>query len=49
MATLSEKPGNVWGPTLSRRQFVKAGGELVVGFSLMGPELLKGDTAKPPH
>ncbi len=46
MATLSEKPGNVLGPTLSRRQFVKAGGALVVGFSLMGPEILKGETAK---
>ncbi|MGA7398404.1 MAG: molybdopterin cofactor-binding domain-containing protein, partial [Candidatus Sulfotelmatobacter sp.] len=29
-----------------RRQFVKAGGALVVGFSLVGPEILKGDTAK---
>ena len=46
MATLSEKPAANFGPTLSRRQFVKAGGALVVGFSLMGPELLKGDTAK---
>ena len=46
MATLSEKPGNVLGATLSRRQFVKAGGALVVGFSLMGPEILKGETAK---
>ena len=46
MATLSEKPGNVLGPTLSRRQFVKAGGARVVGFRLMGPEILKGDTAK---
>ena len=46
MATMSEKPANVFGPTLSRRQFVKAGGALVVGFSLMGPEILKGDTAK---
>src|ERR1700756_2611195 len=46
MATKSEKPANVFGPTLSRRQFVKAGGALVVGFSLLGPELLKGDTAK---
>jgi CO/xanthine dehydrogenase Mo-binding subunit len=46
MATLSEKPGNVLGPTLSRRQFVKAGGALVVGFSLMGPEILKGDTPR---
>src|SRR6266496_3008560 len=47
MATMSEKPANVFGPTLSRRQFIKAGGALVVGFSFMGPELLKGDTAKP--
>src|SRR5215471_13655889 len=42
MATLSERPANVLGPTLSRRQFVKAGGALVVGFSLVGPEILKG-------
>jgi len=46
MATMSEKPANVFGPTLSRRQFIKAGGILVVGFSFAGPELLKGDTAK---
>ena len=47
MATMSEKPANVFGPTLSRRGFIKAGGILVVGFSFVGPELLKGDTAKP--
>ena len=46
MATMSEKPGNVFVPTLSRRQFVKAGGALVVAFSFAGPELLKGDTGK---
>jgi CO/xanthine dehydrogenase Mo-binding subunit len=46
MATMSEKPGNVLRPTLSRRQFIKAGGILVVGFSFAGSELLKGDTAK---
>lgn len=46
MATMSEKPANVFGPTLSRRQFIKAGGVLVVGFSFVGPEFLKGDTAK---
>jgi nicotinate dehydrogenase subunit B len=46
MATMSEKPANIFGPTLSRRQFIKAGGILVVGFSVAGPELLKGDTAK---
>ncbi len=42
MATMSEKPANVFGPTLSRRQFIKAGGVLVVGFSFVGPELLNG-------
>ena len=46
MATMSEKPGNVLEPKLSRRQFIKAGGVLVVGFSFVGPELLKADTAK---
>jgi nicotinate dehydrogenase subunit B len=47
MATMSEKPADVFGPTLSRRGFIKAGGVLVVGFSFVGPEFLKGDTAKP--
>jgi len=47
MATMSERPQNVLAPTLSRRQFIKAGGILVVGFSVAGPELLKADTAKP--
>jgi len=46
MATMSEKLGNIFGPTLSRRQFVKAGGALVVGFSLVGLKFLKGDAAK---
>jgi len=46
MATMSEKPANVFGPTLSRRQFVKAGGALVVAFSFAGPEFLKGDSQK---
>src|SRR4051812_21232292 len=46
MASMSEKPANAFGPTLSRRQFVKAGGALVVGFSLVGPEFLKGDSVK---
>ena len=46
MAPLSERPTNSAGPTLSRRQFVKAGGALVVGFSLVGPEILKGATEK---
>ncbi len=46
MATMSEKPANFLGPTLSRRQFIKAGGVLAVGFSFVGTELLKADTAK---
>ena len=46
MAIVSEKPVNVYGATLSRRQFVKVGGVLVVGFSFVGPELLKGDSGK---
>jgi CO/xanthine dehydrogenase Mo-binding subunit len=47
MATMSEKTASVLGPTLSRRQFVKAGGALIVGFKLIGPVLLKADSAKP--
>jgi CO/xanthine dehydrogenase Mo-binding subunit len=46
MATVSEKAVNVYGATLSRRQFVKAGGALVVGVSLVGPEVLKGGKPK---
>src|SRR5271165_3033005 len=46
MATMSEKPGNIFGATLTRRQFVKTGGVLVVGFSLVGTEVLKGEPAK---
>ena len=42
-----DKPASILGPTLSRRGFIKTGGILVVGFSFAGPELLKGDTAKP--
>ena len=41
MATVEEKTTKVYGATLSRRQFVKAGGALVVGVSLVGPELMK--------
>ncbi len=47
MATMSEKPADVFEAKLSRRQFVKTGGALVVGFSLAGPEFLKGDSKKP--
>jgi nicotinate dehydrogenase subunit B len=46
MATMSEKPRAGFGPTLSRRQFVKAGGALVVGFKLIGPGVFQA-AAKP--
>src|SRR5438034_9135068 len=36
MATVREHRKNVHGATLSRRQFVKTGGALIVGFSLAG-------------
>ena len=47
MATLSDQPTNVFGASLSRRQFLKAGGVLAVGFSFVGPQLLKGETGTP--
>src|SRR6516162_3107310 len=47
MTTMSERPTNAFGPTLSRRQFVKTGGALVVGFKLIGPGLLRVDASKP--
>ena len=46
MTIAIETPRNVFGATLSRRQFVKTGGALVVGVSLVGPKLLKGGPAK---
>jgi len=46
MTTLSEKPC-ILRPTLSRRQFIKAGGILVVSFSFARPELLKAADSKP--
>ncbi len=36
MAITSEKPINVFGATLTRREFVKAGGALFVGISVAG-------------
>jgi nicotinate dehydrogenase subunit B len=47
MATVSNKPNYAFGTNVSRRQFMKTGGVLVVGFGLVGPELLKGDAVKP--
>ncbi len=46
MATKNNKPINVFGATLTRRQFVKTGGMLAVGISMVGTARLKGDTAK---
>jgi len=46
MATLSEKQMNVYGAKLSRRQFAKTGGALVVGVSLVGAEALIANPAK---
>src|ERR1700687_1588 len=39
MATLNDHRINVHGATLTRRQFVKTGGALIVGFSLVGRRL----------
>src|SRR4029450_12182192 len=36
MATIIDHPINVHGATLSRRQFVKTGGALLVGIGLVG-------------
>ena len=46
MSITIEKPANAYQATLSRRQFVKTGGALVVGVSLVGTELLKSTSAK---
>jgi nicotinate dehydrogenase subunit B len=46
MVTITENFRNVCGATLSRRQFVKTGGALVVGVTLVGSELLKANPAK---
>ena len=47
MTTTSEKPVSVFGATLSRRHFVKTGGAMVVGFSLVGPDFLKRAAEQP--
>ena len=46
MATISEPTRKICGAALSRRQFVKTGGALVVGVTLVGSELLKANPAK---
>jgi nicotinate dehydrogenase subunit B len=47
MATTLPRPANAIGPTLSRRDFIKAGGVLVVGFSFVGPRVLKANEGRP--
>ena len=46
MATMSTSQANVIGATLSRRDFIKTGGVLVVGFSFVSPERLKADAGR---
>ena len=46
MATARQEAMSVYGATLSRRQFVKAGGALVVGVSFVGPKLLQANPAR---
>ena len=46
MATRRNKPIDVFGATLTRRQFVKTSGMLAVGISVVGTAPLRGDTPK---
>jgi nicotinate dehydrogenase subunit B len=46
MATKINKPIDVFGATLTRRQFVKTSGMLAVGISMIGPAALRGDSPK---
>jgi CO/xanthine dehydrogenase Mo-binding subunit len=46
MATTNNKPIDVFGATLTRRQFVKKGGMLAVGISIVGAAPLKSDIPK---
>src|SRR5580692_4058436 len=48
MTTASENTPKVFGATLSRRQFVKTGGALVVGVAFVGPYLLKAQGFQAP-
>jgi CO/xanthine dehydrogenase Mo-binding subunit len=42
MAAPAARVGDVFGASLSRREFVRAGGALVVGLGIVGPRLLEG-------
>jgi nicotinate dehydrogenase subunit B len=46
MATKRTKSIDVFGATLTRRQFVRTSGILAVGISVVGPARLRGDTPK---
>jgi len=47
MAATSKGPAQAIGATLSRRDFIRAGGVLVVGFSFVGPRVLKANAGRP--
>ena len=44
----TDKSTDVFGAALSRRQFVKTGGALIVGVGLVGPELMNKAAAQGP-
>ena len=48
MANTIEKSGTTFEATLSRRQFVKSGGALVVGVAFVGPSLVKAQDFQGP-
>ena len=48
MATKRTETTDVFGATLTRRQFVKTGGILAVGISVVGRHRLRGDPPKAP-
>ncbi len=48
MATKSTNSIDVFGATLTRRQFVRTSGILAVGIGVVGPAQLRGDTPKAP-
>lgn len=47
MTSTNQSTKSVFGAVLSRRHFVKAGGALVVGFAVVGPDALKGAAKSP--
>jgi CO/xanthine dehydrogenase Mo-binding subunit len=47
MAATNKRSAHAIGVTLSRREFIKTGGVLVVGFSFVGPKLMRADAGRP--